>query len=86
MPCKAHRGFLFFAGDSNGGRTMADDLQDAVDAALTAGASNPKSFTVDGQSHTFRDLKDLIDLDNHSARKSGHRFGFAMRTIIPPEH
>ena len=65
---------------------MADELQDAVDAALTEAASSPKAFMVDGQSHTFRDLKDLIALDNHSARKSGHRFGFAMRTIIPPEH
>ena len=65
---------------------MADTLQDSVDEALTEAATSVKSFSVDGQSQTNRDVDDLIKLDKHAAAKAGHRFGFAMRTIIPPEH
>lgn len=66
---------------------MADEtLQDAVETALTSDASKPASFTTDGLSVSNRNLRDLIALDKHAARKSGHRFGFGMRTMIPPEH
>lgn len=65
---------------------MADTLQDAVDSELLKQASTAQSFTVDGMSKSNRSLRDLIDLDNHVAKKRGHRFGFAMRQMIPPEH
>ena len=65
---------------------MASTVQDAVDAALSSAASGVKSLSVDGQSLTNRDIRELIELDNHVSKKAGNRFGFAMRTIIPPEH
>ena len=61
-------------------------LKEAVDAELLSQATKPQSFAVDGMSKSNRDLRALIDLDNHASKKTGHRFGFAMRQMIPPEH
>jgi len=66
---------------------MADEeLKNAVDAELLKQATQAQSFTVDGMSKSNRSLRDLIDLDNHASKKAGHRFGFGMRQMIPPEH
>jgi hypothetical protein len=66
---------------------MADEtLKAAVDVALAAAVDQPASFSVDGQSTTFRSTRDLIDLDNHVSKRRGHRFGFGIARMNPPEH
>jgi len=66
---------------------MADsDLQKAVAAALESEASKPASMSIDGMSVSNRDPRALIELDKYASRKAGHRFGFGIRQMIPPEH
>lgn len=61
-------------------------LETAVAAALLTEASNAQGFSLDGMSVTNRDPRALIELDKHAAKKTGHRFGFGLRQMIPPEH
>ena len=61
-------------------------LEETAAAALLSDATKPASMSVDSMSRQNRDLRSLIELDKYASQKAGHRFGFSMRQMIPPEH
>jgi len=77
---------LFSRGFSKLERGATVPTQAEIDAQLDALLTKPRSQTIDGMSVVQQSVQDLIALDKHANRKTGHRFGFSMRPLKPPEH
>ena len=60
--------------------------EEEVEAKIEEAASKPKSTMIDGISRTNHSIPELIALDNHERRKTGHAFGFRIAVMTPPEH
>lgn len=65
---------------------MADETTARTQAEIDALLAQKQSLSLDGVSYTRTSVNDRIALENHENKKRGHRFGFALAVMIPPEH
>ena len=60
-----------------------------VETAIAALVAGNQSFTVDGFSYTKASLPALMEMRRELRKESGaagHKFGYSVRPLQPPEH